>query len=136
MDAKTLTEKINLSKKMYNVPTARDRIIASLGVNIKNQTFKSVFTKYFLTRVSKTEYKYKTENPIYIGVVNTMLNEYKKTLQRYNETHKNKKKEEAINDEPIVVLPIKKETEIERAIDLLKSNGYKIFRIIETLEEI
>lgn len=135
MDAKTLTEKINLSKKMYNVPTARDRIIASLGINIKNQTFKSVFTKYFLTRVNKTEYKYKTENPIYIGIVSTMLNEYKKTLQRYNETHK-KKKEKATNDEPIVVLPVSQESEIERAINLLKSHGYKIFKIIETLEEV
>lgn len=136
MNAKELTLKINTTKNMFVTPVKRDRIIEALGVSIKNQTFKSIFTKYFLERIDKSNYVYRDKvNPIFVGRVRIMLDEYNQLLKGYNKTSYNRRKNPKI--EIVEVNEVSTETnDLEKAIELVKAHGYKIFKVVESLEEI
>ena len=95
-----------------------------------NSTFWSVFrNSRILQEVSKGEFMFVSKDPIYVGVLKTLKEKYQELIRRYNNSNKKPPKEEFKDKLP--------ETDslalIQSAIDLLKKQGYQIFKPVEVV---
>lgn len=103
-------------------PFTKESMIKSLkGCGLPtNPRFWSVFRKSgIIQEVSKGKFMFSSKEPIYVG---TLI----KIKSLYKETRSKKNKEIVPTVEPEVIVP-KEETEIQKAITLLKENGYLIY---------
>jgi hypothetical protein len=81
-----------------------------------SSSYFTTYSKYgIVTKVKRGKYVF-PETPIYVGVIHTALTEVREYMLNANKNSLNRKNGEDLNEK------------INQAIDLLKSNGFLVFK--------
>ena len=136
-------KKLNEIKNVYLMTGAfkKESFVNSLkeiGIKMAPSVFKEMLNQEILVKLSKNQYFFKDDKPIYIGTLEQIIKIVRKNkaaeAKKYYYKAKNDNKAEFDNVEFAEI--IDSDSEIRRAIALLKQNGYKIYKCITTYEEI
>ena len=129
--AKDLNELL-IQQKMNNSVYKRPQLIALLKkAHIRTaQSFVTLFMKTFMTSLNKNgEYVFKSKAPIYFMDLKKIYD----INSNYNRVYQRKRR--ALKKEEIEV-PVTETNEIDKAIALLKENGYKVLKPIIEYKEL
>lgn len=134
-------KKLNEIKNVYLMTGAFKKedfvnTLKEIGIKMAPSVFREMLNQEILVKLSKNQYFFKDDKPIYIGTLEQIIKTVRKNKaaeakKYYKKAHCNV---ESNNIEFAEI--VSNESEIRRAIALLKQNGYKIYKCITTYEEI
>lgn len=123
---------LKMGIQMRNIPFTKEELITGFrNCGLPSNTNFFTFFKSFgvIQEVSKGKYMFCDKNPIYVGTLRGIKHKYQEQCRKYN--YNRKLKSEKVSEQtPEIVHPQvvvnNSEDEIQKAINLLKENGYHV----------
>ena len=149
----------SFNKKSFNSKDLKAKC-KTLKVPYPEDLLKGLIEKNKVVKLNKDQYKFKDNRPIFHFIIEELLKDAQTKHAKYQKKHREKKtfvKEESAGDFSVLESLIEmekfitpKQSEImteqlstitfqsplEDAINFVKSNGYKVFKQVVTLEEV